>query len=113
MGVNRVYQILHFVPQFILDIERRYEIYLQAKDKVMSHHHRESQWNKGRKGGWEKYLSLTNDNKNLQKIAMEESVVEMDNKLSNELNRIKFKSFGKVRFNAKNNTPKELEKIIQ
>ena len=42
---------------------------------------------------------------------MEKSVVNFDNKLNNELNRIKFKSFGKVRFNSKNNTPKELEKL--
>ena len=57
-------------------------------------------WNTNRVGGWEKYQEMTNDNKILKTVALESDgdPERMMNTIEKELKRVKFESFGKVKY---------------
>ena len=58
-------------------------------------------WNTNKSGGWEKFKDITDDNKDLKELLddenMESPTVFNDN-LEKIMNKVKFKSFGKVSF---------------
>ena len=70
-------------------------------------------WNTNKEGGWEKYTALTEENIKLDEVANDSSKDPnyMMTKISKELNRIKFVSFGKVKNRQKPKGNMKLEQL--
>ena len=56
-------------------------------------------WNTKKQGGWELYNKSTEENEKMKEIVKEDSddVNAMMHKISKELNKVKYKAFGKVK----------------
>ena len=67
-------------------------------------------WNTNREGGWSKYKEMTNNNDIFNEIAVMPSgdPEKMMNDLDKELKRVKFESFGRVKFKSRCLADKEL-----
>ena len=61
-------------------------------------------WNTNKPGGWDKYNELSDDNDDLNRLADDNlaNTTELDQKLEKIMNKIKYKSFGKVSFSNRN-----------
>jgi hypothetical protein len=70
-------------------------------------------WNTNKPGGWNVYNELTEDNADLEKLAIADiaDTNEFSNKLQKITKKITFKSFGKVTFTNKCKSNKPLEKL--
>ena len=70
-------------------------------------------WNTNKEGGWKKYKTLSEDNSKFKEVAedMNANPDELMTKISKELNRIKYISFGKVKIRKKPKVNKVLEQL--
>ena len=68
-------------------------------------------WNTNKKDGWTIYERLTNSNVKLDRIATDDTndPDEIMESIEKELERVKYKAFGKVRFSKKNEDSKMIE----
>ena len=78
--------------------------------KDQSNNDKVTQWNLNKEGGWEKYFNLTDRNKKLDVVFEESEPDVIQDKISKETKKIKFRSFGKVQPRRKEKVPPELEK---
>ena len=78
---------------------------------------KESIWNTNRQGGWKRYRCLTEDNDQFKSIAQNEvyDLEDAYSKFSKVHDKIKFKSFRKVRYIKKNieNTNEKVAKLYK
>ena len=72
---------------------------------------KETIWNTNKPGGWNQYKLLTEHNDNLDNIKNYVSSEKMMNSINREMNRIKYKSFGKVKFKAQHANNRNLDKL--
>ena len=72
-------------------------------------------WNTNKPAGWDTYKELTDDNDDLENLAMEviTDTTEFNQKLDKIMNKIKFRSFGKVSFTNKSQIDKPLENLYE
>ena len=71
-------------------------------------------WNTNKPGGWDKFISLTTSNEALEQIAntsLDDSNVIM-NRIHKEMERIKYMSFGKVKFCGIPRISKEIASLM-
>ena len=70
-------------------------------------------WNTNKEGGWEKYKMLTEENTKFNEVAedVHSDPDELMTKISKELNRVKYVSFGKVKIRQKPKVNKVIEQL--
>ena len=70
-------------------------------------------FNLNKEGGWSKFKELTEDNDVLKKTIENEETnpTKLMNVIEKELNKVKFKSFGKVTVRNELKTTKEIKKL--
>ena len=70
-------------------------------------------WNLNRENGWEMYKQLTTDNNNLEAIISdsERDTTKIMKKIDNEIEKVKFRSFGKVTFSNTTKSFSTLKKL--
>ena len=74
-----------------------------------------SVWNTNKPNGWEMYKQLTDENEDLENLAIQQNLdsTEFTLKMDRILDKIKFRSFGKVTFTNKPQSDKSLEKLYK
>ena len=78
--------------------------------------HEDARWNTRKTGGWDRYFSETNINKNLMKAVVDsekeqKTTDQIDQQIVTELNKIKHRAFGKVKRTQKIKSSKELKNL--
>ena len=68
---------------------------LSTKECPKKKNSKESQWNFNRKGGWETYKVLTENESNALTIDTHSDVNEISSKFDKKLTKLKFQAFGK------------------
>ena len=96
----------HFSMVFILKN-------LPMVKKKIQHEEKITVWNTNKSGGWDMNKELTEENKDLDKLADEDisNPTSFNTKLERIMNKLKFRSFGKVTFSNRCKFDKPLEKL--
>ena len=96
----------HFSMVFILKN-------LPMVKKKIQHEEKITVWNTNKSGGWDMYKELTKENKDLDKLADEDisNPTSFNTKLERIMNKLKFRSFGKVTFSNRCKFDKPIDKL--
>ena len=66
-------------------------------------------WNTNKEGGWEKYRTLTHQNPALEKVKLESDPEKIMNSIERELDSVKYRCFGKVKYREDMKSDKKLD----